>query len=111
MRLSIKPLSVNDAWKGRRFRSDKYKKYQLDIAILLRKMVIPSGPLEIRITWGLSNLGGDWDNPIKPFQDCLSNKYGFNDNRIMRGVVDKVKVPKGQEFIAFEIMALENMVN
>jgi len=108
MRLPIKPLSVNDAWKGRRFRSDVYKKYQRDIALLLRPMDIPEGLLQIHITWGFSSNGSDYDNPIKPFQDCLQKKYGFNDNRLKRAIIDVEKVPKGSEFIDFEIRELEN---
>lgn len=45
----------------------------------------------------------DFDNPIKPFQDVLQAKYGFNDSRIVEAVVRKVKTKKGQEYIKFAI--------
>ena len=106
MRLNIKPLSVNDAWQGKRYRTEQYKMYQQQIGYLLRPMEIPEGLLQIEITWGFSSAGSDWDNPIKPFQDCLQKRYGFNDNRIKRGIIDIQKVKKGQEFIEFEIKAL-----
>jgi Holliday junction resolvase RusA-like endonuclease len=103
MILNIKPLSVNDAWKGRRFKTDKYKDYEKAILLLLKPMEIPEGKLELYLKWGFSSAGSDWDNPIKPFQDCLQKKYNFNDNRVVRAVTEKVKVKKGAEFIEWEL--------
>jgi len=105
MRLNIKPLSVNDAWKGRRFKTDKYKDYERSILLLLKPMEIPEGKLELYLKWGFSSAGSDWDNPIKPFQDCLQKKYAFNDNRVVRAITEKVKVKKGEEFIEFKILS------
>jgi hypothetical protein len=31
------------------------------------------------------SMASDYDNPVKIFQDVLSKKYGFNDNRIFAG--------------------------
>jgi Holliday junction resolvase RusA-like endonuclease len=108
MILNIKPLSVNDAWQGRRVKSKKYRQYENDILKLLRPMTVPDGPLELYLKWGFSSAGSDWDNPIKPFQDCLQKKYDFNDNRVVRAVTEKVKVKKGEEFIEFSIKKIEN---
>jgi hypothetical protein len=44
-------------------------------------MDIPEGRLEITFHFGMS-MASDYDNPVKIFQDVLSKKYGFNDNRI-----------------------------
>ena len=103
LRLNIKPLSVNKAWKGKRYRTDEYRKYQRDISLLLMPMEIPEGPLQLEIMWGFSNMGGDVDNPIKCFQDCLQKKYAFNDSKIQRLIVEKQRVKKGHEFIDFKI--------
>lgn len=108
MRLDIKPLSVNEAWRGRRQKTVKYLKYQHDVMMLLRPFDIPDGDLCIKITFGFSNKGGDWDNPIKPFQDILQKKYGFNDSRIVEAHVKKVKVKKGQEFIEWGLYAVQD---
>jgi hypothetical protein len=35
--------------------------------------------------------------------DVLAKKYGFNDNRIYRGVIEKEVVKKGDEYIRFKI--------
>ena len=103
MRLNIKPLSVNDAWKGKRFKTDKYKAYEKEVLMLLKPLKIPDGYLQIYLKWGFSSRSSDWDNPIKSFQDCLQKKYGFNDNRIKKAVVECELVKKGNEFIEFNI--------
>jgi len=59
--------------------------------------------LSISILFGFSSKKSDWDNPIKCFVDILQKKYGFDDNQIYRGVIEKTIVPKGEEFIEFEI--------
>ena len=108
MILNIKPLSVNEAWKGKRFKTPKYKSYERDVLLMLPKMIIPDGQLCIRIKWGFSSAGSDIDNPCKPFLDCLQKKYGFNDSRVYRLLLDKEKVKKGSEFIEFEILPFES---
>lgn len=109
MKVNIKPLSVNDAWKGRRFKTDKYKHYQRDVMLMLRPLQIPPAPakLAISITVGYSNAKADVDNVAKPFIDILQKKYGFNDSRIYRLTLVKEIVKKGKEFIEFEIDKLE----
>ena len=107
MRLDIKPLSVNQAWKGRRHRSHLYNSYTHDILILLNDFEVPEGELELYLKFGFSSAGSDFDNPIKPFVDCLQQRYGFNDNRIKRCVVDVEKVKKGKEFIEWNLKPLK----
>lgn len=103
-KIDIKPLSVNDAWKGRRFKTDAYKAYERSVLLLLpKKADIPDGKIAIELTWGLSSKSGDIDNPIKCFVDCLQKKYDFNDNRIYDMHIKKVDVKKGDEFIEFSI--------
>ena len=102
--INIKPLSVNQCWQGRRFKTPKYKKYCKDVTLLLPKVVkMPEGKLEIQFTFFMSSKLADWDNPVKPIQDIICAKYEINDNRIYRAVVEKVIVPKGEERIFFNI--------
>lgn len=107
IRVDIKPMSVNGAWKGRRFRTDKYKSFKKLLTYRLKKIKIPEGKLEIHIKFGFSTKSSDWDNPIKTFQDVLCDKNGINDNRIYKGTVEKVIVPKGEEFIEYKIESYE----
>lgn len=105
MKLSIKPLSINKAYTGKRFKTKEARKYSRDVLLLLRPLKVPDGPLEICITWGFSNMGTDVDNCAKVFIDCLQTKYGFNDNRVHKLSMEKVKVAKGQEYIEYELSA------
>jgi len=107
IRVEIKPMSVNDAWKGRRFRTDEYRQYQRDLLWLLPKIKLPPPPYELHFKFGFSSSASDWDNPIKPTQDILSKKYGFNDKLIRKAIVETEMVPKGKEYIEFEIKTLE----
>ena len=105
MRLKLKPLSVNEAWKGRRKKTDKYIGYTLLVKSLLKPLDIPDGELVVTLTFGFSSRGGDVDNPVKCFIDILSKYYGFNDNRIVEMHLRKIVVDKGGEFINFDISA------
>jgi len=105
-KIDIKPLSVNDAWKGRRFRTDSYNKYIRDVLLLLKPCKIPDCDIELNVKFGFSSYGSDIDNPLKPFIDCLQKKYGFNDNKIKRLLVETEKVRKGKEFIEWSIKEL-----
>lgn len=106
--VNVKPLSVNKAYQGRRFKTLDYKVFEQELRLVLpNALIVPDGPLSIEFEFGLSNMGGDWDNPIKTAQDVISAKYDFNDNRIIRGSATKVKVEKGKEYIKFKITKME----
>ena len=104
MRIDIKPLSVNDAWKGRRFKTKKYKAYEKAVLLMLPKFEVPEGNLFLDLEFGLSSRAADIDNPIKCFIDCLQKEYDFDDNRIYELRVKKVIVKKGSEYINFNIV-------
>ncbi len=103
MILKIKPLSVNECYTGQRFKSVKYKAYKTELLLKLAPMIVPEGELELIIQFGFSNRGSDIDNCVKVFTDVLQAKYEFNDNRIYRLVVNKVIVPRGDEYINFKL--------
>ena len=105
-RLPIKPLSVNDAWKGRRYKTDKYIAYEMELLYRLPKIVLPPPPYEVTYRFGFSSVSSDNDNPVKPFQDVLSKKYKFNDKLIKRTIIESDYVKKGQEFVEFSIKTL-----
>lgn len=106
-RLRYKPLSVNECWKGKRFKTDEYRKFCTDMGFILpRSVTIPPPPYQVYYRFGFSSSASDWDNPIKPFQDQLAAKYKFNDKLIRRAIVETQIVPKGQEYIEFEITTM-----
>lgn len=105
--IKIKPLSVNDAWKGRRFKTDDYENYEWELFAKLKPLGIPKGKLSLFITFYLSNKLSDIDNPVKPFLDILQKKYKFNDRDIYEMRVVKKIVKKGEEGIYFDIKEYE----
>jgi len=104
----IKAISVNKSYLGRKVKSKEYRVYEEELLTLLPDTikVAAKGSLQLLILFGHSNPNFDWDNGIKPFQDILQKKYGFNDKRIQYGVVGKVLVKKGEEFIMFRLEKL-----
>lgn len=104
-RVEVKPLSVNAAWKGRRFKTDDYKNYEKEVLLKLKPMKVPEGDLSVDILLGMSSVLSDIDNPVKIIIDILQKKYNFNDRRVMCLFVEKVKVEKGREFFSFNILS------
>ncbi|MFY7937167.1 MAG: RusA family crossover junction endodeoxyribonuclease [Flavobacterium sp.] len=105
IKINIKPLSVNEAWQGRRFKTDKYKRYESDMLMILPNdlVILNDKPLSLFVEFGFSNNASDIDNCLKPMIDCLQKKYNFNDKLINELNVRKIKVSKGYEHIIFEI--------
>ena len=101
--VNVKPLSVNQVWQGKRFKTKTYKDYETEMLLMLKPLKIPDGKLSISLAFGLSSKNADIDNPVKPFIDILQKKYGFNDRSIYRLNITKVDVAKGKEYIACSI--------
>ena len=93
-----KPLSVNRAWQGKRFKTQEYKDYEELLLFTLPKHKTPEGKLHLTIEFGFSNMASDIDNPIKPLLDIMQKRYGFNDKQIYKLTVEKKKVKKGDEY-------------
>ena len=92
-KIFVKPLTVNRAWQGKRFRTSMYDAYTTECLLKLPDIVLPEPPYEVHYVFGLSTSLADWDNPI-------------NDKDIFRAVVEKVKTHKGEEFVYFDIKNL-----
>ena len=110
MILNIKPLSVNQAFRGRKWRTPDYDNFiKTMLVILPNSLKIDSKAyLRLDIVFGHSSRGSDIDNCLKTTIDCLVKKYGFDDRNIYELNVKKSIVAKGKEFIDFEIKALQN---
>lgn len=106
-RVNIKPLSVNEAWQGKRFKTLKYKKYFRDLWVLLPSRLEVPKRIHLHIEWGLSSKLADVDNPLKPFIDILQKKYGFDDRQIYKLTVEKSFTEKGKEFVKFKFVEYE----
>lgn len=106
IKLRVKPLSVNEAWKGQKWKTDKYKSYEKLLLAILPTIKIPSGKLQITYNFGFSSPLCDSDNPVKLCNDILQKRYGFNDRDVFKLIITKEITPKGQEFIEFKIESL-----
>ena len=81
--LEIKPLSVNEAWQGKRFKTVKYKQFERSVLLMLPKTKeVFSDMIRVELFFGFSSVLSDLDNPIKMTLDILQKKYGFNDKNI-----------------------------
>jgi len=105
-RIAIKPLSVNQVWQGKRFKTKLYKAYAQHLTLLLPPRKLENIPQSITIVFGQSNPSADIDNPVKPFLDVLQSKYGIDDKWFYAMHVFKRIVEPGHEFIEFSIEAI-----
>ena len=79
--LPVKLLSVNEAWQGRRFKTNAYKGYEQELLLRLPKKKMTKGDIEIHYTFNVKNMNRDIDNMIKPLQDILVKKGYIEDDR------------------------------
>ena len=100
--LKIKPLSVNKAFQGRKFKTPEYKKYEIQMLRMLPDVEIKEFK-QLKITYGFSNMMADIDNPTKLVLDILQKRYNVNDRDLIYLVLHKVKTKKGEEFIEIEL--------
>ena len=104
IKIDIKLLSINEAFQGRRFKTNKYKNYEKELLWLLPKLEVEKDrKLKLRIEAGLSSRNADLDNICKPLQDILQKKYQFNDKWIYELEMKKVNVKKSEEYVKFDI--------
>jgi len=105
-KINIKPLSINEAYQGRRFKNKKHRDYEEELFFLLpNELRVPKNkPLILDVVFGLSSKLADLDNFIKVFIDVMQKKYNFNDKWIYTIIANKAIIPKGQEFIHFLLM-------
>jgi len=102
-KLNIKPLSVNKAWQGRRFKTNDYKRFERDLLLILPSIDVSKSKLKLSLEFGFSNKSSDLSNPLKLVEDILAKKYGFNDRMIYQISMEKEIVKKGQEYIKFNL--------
>jgi Holliday junction resolvase RusA-like endonuclease len=106
-KIKQKPLSVNEAWQGKRFKTQAYKQYEKDMLLQMPiKKIDPAQMLRVEFFFGFSNSASDLDNPVKLLMDLAQKKYEFNDKNVFELNVRKCLVKKGEEFIQMGIYPL-----
>lgn len=103
-KINEKPLSVNQAWQGKRFKTPIYKDYEKSMLLMMPKAKIDTEEmLRVEFFFGFSNKASDLDNPVKLIMDIAQKKYGFNDKNVFELNIRKCLVKKGEEFIQMGI--------
>lgn len=107
--LKVDPLSVNKAWKGRRFKTKEYDRFERDVAMSLQVCPDENTSKEevfVYYVFHIRNYGGaDTFNMEKTLSDMLVKRgYIYDDRYIRAGYVRKEKVDRyGHEFIEIQI--------
>jgi len=92
LKIPVKPLSINKAWRGRRFKTPEYKQFEIDCSWWIKGKMI-KGEIDITYRFYLKNYARtDLDNLIKNLQDIIV-KCGMieDDRKIKRLVAEKFK--------------------
>lgn len=109
LKIDAKPLSVNAAWKGRRFKSGDYKEFEIEVGYLLPrpKKALPKGThIEVHFRFYLTNAAStDYDNLIKPIQDILVKNGFIEDDRYVYYASQR-KIASDKNYIEVEIRPL-----
>lgn len=83
--LHVKPISTNEAWKGRHFSTTAKKNYELRLRLSLPKVAVVGKPFyRIAYDFHLVNFAlTDYDNLVKVTQDCLVKRGILTDDRLI----------------------------
>ena len=102
----INPVSVNQCWQGRRFKTTKYKAFETEMLLKMPKAKLPPAPYRIELIFGFATASSDIDNSIKPTLDLIQKKYGINDRDVYELYVLKKVVGNGNQFINYKIESI-----
>lgn len=118
IRIPVKPLSNNRAWKVTAnpkrgvyvYKSADYLKFEKEVKEILDNydfIHLPDeGYLKFEATFGVS-MRMDLDNCVKNFMDVLESYYGFKDVRVDEIHIKKDRVKRGAEYIEFNLRPLD----
>ena len=111
LRLQIKPLSTNRIYVGRKVKSSQARQFERDIALLLaayaKETELPDGDLAIHFRFGTTRQK-DLSNNVKLLEDQIAKHYGIDDRRFAGHTAVRIPVPRGEEFVIFQIVPFRN---
>ena len=82
IKIPMRPLSINAAFQGRRFKNRKCKQYEKDVSVYLSNIRSISGYISIQYEFHLKYFKiTDIDNLVKVLQDCIVKKGIIEDDR------------------------------
>lgn len=108
--IEVKPLSINRAWRGRRFKTPEYTQFEKDCSWYLRNKKMIKGEVEIDYKFLLKNYKmTDVDNCIKTVTDQIV-KAGIieDDRKIVKLMAQKFETD--EDMIVIEIKPYVNTI-
>ena len=105
--LDLKPLSVNDAYRGRRFDTAQKRQYDMKLRLMLPMVVVPGPYYAIHYRFFLVNFSRtDQQNLLKCLTDGIV-KRGIivDDRRIIKEIIEKF--PSRTDRIEVDITSAE----
>ena|SRR3990167_1220562 len=94
--LLVKPISINECWQGRRFKTKKYDAFIVEMLAEMPRETTIDGLINVEIILCLKSiLRSDVDNFCKPIIDCIVKKKWITDDRYIQNLkIHKVKQNK-----------------
>lgn len=102
--LAIRPMSINEAFQGRRFKTRAAKQYDAALALMLPNKKEPGPYYAVTYIFRIKNCWlRDYDNCIKQLQDCIVRRGIISDDRkIVRAVIEKYPAKKDEIMVEIE---------
>lgn len=116
IKIPIRALSVNDASRGRHFKSPEYKKFERDVTLLLpfSKTSPIEGEVFIKYIFYFKNYANsDASNGIKLIEDLLVKRGYLKDDRYVKGgffIKEPVSDVKDEKII-MDIVPIKDMMS
>ena len=108
MILDIKPISINKAFRGRRFKTQECNDYEDDFMKIAPRQKMIEGIVEIEYKFYTKNHKmADIDNMIKVTQDLLVKCHYIEDDRKIYKLI-VYKIPSDRDYMEIEIKKLTN---
>ena len=109
--INMQALSQNQAWAGRRYKTNAYKEYTEAIKMYLSTFQLPKiKPKEkyyLYFVFGIPSRQ-DCSNCVKLFEDILSDYLGVNDRDVYALYSRKVATAKQDCYIRFGVFTSEH---
>jgi len=108
--IEIKPISINNCFQGRRFRTKEFKHWQWAVISSLPKIKIESKEIQLYVTVYLKHpLQSDLDNFLKPLIDCIVKKGIIKDDRYIH-LIQAFKKQSEKEGFEIKIDSIINLI-
>lgn len=110
MKIELKPLSVNQVWCGKRFKTPIYKQYERDLSLLLSVTKCPFliGYVELDVKFYIKSFAiSDVDNFLKPMIDIIVKNGLIQDDKFIKKITAE-KFKSDYDYMEINLKKYEN---